>query len=216
VSAACVVTAKAPVAGLVKTRLARRVGPERAAELAAAALLDTLVRCSEVFAPGQRFLALAGEATVLDRDARLATALRGWVVFPQEGAGLGGRIVHAHRHVHAHGHNPVVQVGMDTPQLSAHLLRTVVHLADRGNPVVGPALDGGWWVLATSAPAQADPVGAVPMSTPHTLARTLAALDAAGHRPELAPTLRDVDEVEDAQAVAADAPTTHFARAWAS
>ena len=44
------VMAKAPVPGRVKTRLGARVGMEVAAELAAAALLDTIAACRSAFA----------------------------------------------------------------------------------------------------------------------------------------------------------------------
>ena len=46
------VLAKAPVAGRVKTRLGADVGMAYAADLAAAALLDTLLACTAAFGPG--------------------------------------------------------------------------------------------------------------------------------------------------------------------
>ena len=52
------------------------------------------------------------------------------------------------------------------------------------------------------------------MSTPTTHDDTLAALTTAGLRVATAATLRDVDTAEDADAVAAVAGESHFARAW--
>ena len=53
------------------------------------------------------------------------------------------------------GPGPTVQVGMDTPQLTAADLREVAAAAATGDAVLGPAADGGWWVLALSDPAAA-------------------------------------------------------------
>ena len=62
-AATVLVMAKAPVAGRVKTRLAATVGHQHAAELAHAALVDTLAACELVFPRGRRVVALAGEVS---------------------------------------------------------------------------------------------------------------------------------------------------------
>ena len=82
--------------------------------------------------------------------------------------------------------------------------------------MLGPADDGGWWVLALRDPARAAALVGVPMSTPTTYDDTRAALEAAGLRVGDTATLRDVDTVADADVVAASAPDSRFARAWTS
>lgn len=201
-------TAKAPVAGLAKTRLGAIIGPDAAADLAAAALLDTIEACAISFASCH--LALAGDLDRAERSDEIAAALAGWQVFEQQGDTFGARLAHAHTHVGG----PVVQVGMDTPQLTPVLLAEVVAALGRHDAVLGPAADGGWWVLALRDPARAGVLVDVPMSRPSTYAdtRTLLAL---GNEPVgTVGVLRDVDTVQDAELVAAGAPSTRFARAW--
>lgn len=214
-SASVLVMAKAPVAGQAKTRLAATVGPEAAADLAAAALLDTLDAAARAFPPGRRVLALAGDLGAAARSAELREAAAGWVLVPQSGQGLAERLVHGHRDAHRLAGGPVVQIGTDTPQVDAGLLREVARLAHvHQGPVLGMAPDGGWWVLVTTDPTQAEVLAGVPMSQDDTGLLTAAALAAAGHPPVDGPVLSDVDEAADADVVAAQAPRTRFARRW--
>lgn len=209
------VMAKAPVAGRAKTRLAAAVGDVVAADLAAAALLDTLEACAAAYPEGRRVLALTGDLTAAAREAELRAAAARWLVVPQGGADFAARLVDGHRQAHRLVGGPVLQIGMDTPQADPGLLRRVASLAQEGQrPVLGPAVDGGWWVLVTTHPAQAEVLVDVPMSRSDTGARTAEALERAGHPPVVAPVLRDVDEIEDAHEVAALAPTTRFAQLW--
>ena len=209
------VMAKAPVAGQAKTRLAATVGDAAAADLAAAALLDTLDAGAMAYPAGRRVLALTGDLAAAARSDELREAAAGWLVVRQSGQSFGERLVDGHRQAHRLAGGPVVQVGMDTPQLHAALLRGLADLAhDHGGPVLGPAVDGGWWVLVTTHPGQAAVLSGVPMSRADTGRLTAAALDAAGHTAASGPLLRDVDHVEDADDVAAAAPGTRFARRW--
>lgn len=202
--------AKAPVAGRVKTRLGAFVGMEAAAVMAAAALLDTLQTCRAAF--DECHLALDGDlAGAVHADA-LHEELRTWVVHPQHGSSLGERLAHAHRAVAGPG--PTVQIGMDTPQVTAEDLRDAATAAQDGSAVLGPAVDGGWWVLALADPRAAAGLAAVPMSQTDTYRRTREALVAAGRPVVCARTLRDVDTVADADEVAGELTRGHFLDAW--
>jgi glycosyltransferase A (GT-A) superfamily protein (DUF2064 family) len=215
VSSAVVVLAKAPVPGVAKTRLAAVVGDRRAADLAAAALLDTLELCAEVFTSGFRVVSLAGDLAAASRREELAAALEGWQVIEQRAGGLGERICHALHETHRLTGGPVVLVGMDTPHLQARVLAEVAQtVAATGRPVLGPAADGGWWVLATSDPRQADGLADVPMSRPDTYDRTHEAVCRVARGVVPAPVVRDVDTAADAAWAAAAAPRSRFARAW--
>jgi glycosyltransferase A (GT-A) superfamily protein (DUF2064 family) len=206
------VVAKAPVAGRVKTRLGAEIGMAAAAEIAAAALLDTMAACHAGFGPDACLLSLSGDFADSVRGDELARAAEGWSVARQRGSTFAERLANAHLDVPPGG--PVVQVGMDTPQLTPALLTEVAAATDEHDAVLGPAEDGGWWVLALRRPTAARSLHDVPMSTPTTYDDTRRALVGEGLDVGAARTLRDVDTVADADAVAATVPGSHFARAW--
>lgn len=197
------VMAKAPVPGRVKTRLVPPFSPAEAAELAAAALADTLGVV--------RGLGRARRVLVLDRagapDFRRPA---GFAVVPQRGDGLGARLAAAFGDTACTGVRTLL-VGMDTPQLTGRLLRAAFAGLDRADAVLGLATDGGWWGLGLRDPAHAEVLADVPMSRPTTGAETLRALSARGLQVRALPPLTDVDTVADAVAVAGQAPWTRFA-----
>lgn len=208
------VVAKAPVPGLAKTRLMSVLTAEQAATVAAASLLDTLDAVADT--PAARYVvALTGDlARATGRDA-LRRSLARFTVIDQRGGALGERLAAAH--VDA-GPGPVLQVGMDTPQLSSALLTAAAAALaeDDVDAVLGPAHDGGWWGLGVTEAALAQVLTGVPMSTDETGERTLAALRAAGARVALLEPLGDVDVPDDAAGVAALVPGSRFARAVAA
>ncbi|WP_307828034.1 DUF2064 domain-containing protein [Nocardioides sp. SYSU D00038] len=205
------VLAKAPVPGRVKTRLAVDVGDVAAAEVAAAALVDTIVACTAAFGSRHCHLALDGDLADGLLPDRLTALVTGWRITPQHGDGLDARLAHAH----ASTPGPLVQVGMDTPQATPELLRGAARGLARHDAVLGPADDGGWWVLALRDGTAAAALRGVPMSTPHTHNDTRVALTAAGLDVGTTTRLRDVDTVADAEEVAALVPDSAFGRAWA-
>jgi rSAM/selenodomain-associated transferase 1 len=194
-----VVLAKAPVAGRSKTRLCPPLVPTEAAALAEAALRDTLRAVASV--PGvRRVLALEGEA-----GSWLPPGLE---LVPQCDGGLADRLAAAFAGVGG----PAVLVGMDTPQLTgAQLTHALDVLATPGvDAVLGPAADGGYWTIGLRG-ADDRVFDGVPMSSSRTCVAQRARLDALGMRVVELEELRDVDTIDDAWAVAAEAPRTGFA-----
>ena len=189
---------------------------ERAAELAAAALLDTVEACAAAYGVDGCHLALDGDLAEGMLADELLDATAGWVVHPQRGEGLAERLVHAHTDAAACSGAAVVQVGMDTPQLRVDALLQAADLLLGGpdRAVLGPARDGGWWLLGVTGPSLLRHLAEVPMSTPATGDLTRRALQRAGALVTDIGTLRDVDEVADAQSVADAARWSRFARSW--
>lgn len=200
---AILVVAKAPVAGLAKTRLMPRFGPEGAADLAAAALLDTLAAVSDADVD-VRIVALTGDLTAAQRGDEIASALVGFTVIPQRGAGFSERLVSAHTEAATLAGRPVLQIGMDTPQVTAGHLSDAARLLVDGavDAVFGPATDGGWWALGVSDPSTATVLRDVPMSRADTGALTLAALEGRGASVAALTELTDVDFADDVWSVA--------------
>jgi rSAM/selenodomain-associated transferase 1 len=201
VSAALVVIAKAPVPGRVKTRLCPPCTPAEAADLAAAALRDTL--------DAVRATPAARRVLVLDGPSGPWAA--GLEVVGQRGAGLAARLANAFADVGA----PALMIGMDTPHVTPELLTAGLAALRRRPAVLGPADDGGYWAIGLRRP-DARVFAGVPMSRATTGARQLERLRALGLDVERLPALRDVDDIGDALAVAALAPASRFAAALAA
>ena len=203
------IVAKAPVPGLVKTRLGAVIGVDAAAEMAAAALLDTIEACALADAEGH--LSLAGDLGDAVHGGAIRAALTGWTITPQRGEGFAERLVNAHADA---GSGVVVQIGMDTPQVTPEALTAVAQQLEGYDATLAPATDGGWWALARRDPDVVRHLVDVPMSTGTTFADTLRAIERAGGRVAHGSPMTDVDTVADADHVAALAPDTRFARVW--
>lgn len=200
------IVAKAPVAGLAKTRIGRVRGHDHAAQIASAALLDTLSTAAATGWPV--VVALTGHLADAARHDEIATALAGTRVIEQRGDGFGERLANAHLDADA-GHG-VVQVGMDSPQVTVDDYEQARDALRRRSTVLGPASDGGWWLLGVQHGRDAAVLPHVEMSRPDTAERTIAAL---GGQAELLRTLTDIDTWEDVLAVAAGLPGSHLSRA---
>ena len=197
-----VVIAKETIPGRVKTRLHPAVSLEEAAQLAAAAVADTLAVASVVPA-SRRVLAFDGTIPPVGAD--------GFEVIDQVSGGLDERLAA----IFDRCTGPTVLVGMDTPQLTADLLSPVTtDWPDDVDAWLGFANDGGFWLLALREP-RGDLIRGVPMSRDDTGTIQLDRLLDAGLRVRLLPELVDVDTIEDAREVAASAPSTRFAHTLA-
>ncbi|MFG2483704.1 DUF2064 domain-containing protein [Streptomyces virginiae] len=190
------VIAKAPVAGRVKTRLTPHFTPEQAAELARAALQDTLAAV----------LATPARRRVLVLDGAPGPWLpHGIEVVPQCAGGLDARLAAAF----ARADGPALLIGMDTPQVTPDLLARGLDF-DETDAWFGPAADGGFWALGLAEPDPALLLG-VPMSLPTTGEVQRARLADSGRTVRDLPELCDVDTPADAARVAAAVPDSRFA-----
>ena len=202
-----VIMAKAPVPGEVKTRLCPPLTHDQAAALATAALLDTMeaVRASQA---AHRVLALEGPLG--------SWLLPGFDVVAQRPGDFGAHLAGAIDDAWDRNPLPVLVIGMDTPQVQGPDLDCAAAPLVRGpederfRAVLGPAEDGGYWAIGVRRPV-AGLFDGVPMSTSRTGAAQLERLRALGVSCRLLDSLRDVDEIEDALAVAQLAPATRFA-----
>ncbi|MET7545498.1 DUF2064 domain-containing protein [Streptomyces sp. NPDC005479] len=193
------VIAKEPLPGLVKTRLSPPFTPAEAAQLAEAALSDTL----------RTVLSLPARRRVLVLDGRPGPWLPpGIEVVAQCTGRLDERLAAAFGGCVG----PALLIGMDTPQITTADLTPALSpdAWDGCDAWFGPAADGGFWALGLAAP-DPDLVRGVPMSTPETGAVQRRRLVDAGLTVRDLLPLRDVDTAADAAYVAAAAPHGQFA-----
>ena len=192
---AVLIFVRAPEAGRVKTRLAAEVGAEAA--------LRVYRRLAEHAVAQARALGPRVAVRIHFTPGDAGDAVRGWLeevegtaFLPQADDYLGGRIRAAFDEAFDAGFRRVVIVGSDLPGLSGELLRRAFDLLDAHPAVLGPARDGGYYLLGLKAPLAAI-FQDVPWSTGEVLAATLARMHVLGLRPALLETLGDVDEAAD-------------------
>lgn len=185
------VFAKPPRPGLVKTRLVPSLGEQRAAELAAAFLLDTWTAVGRV-SWATRILATT------DRDVMLPVQDDG-VLWLQGEGDLGARIERILTRA-LQTTDIAIAIGADSPGMPARLLDDArAALADH-DAVIGPTIDGGFYLLGlrTCPPGL---LAGVPWSTAGTCEHTVAALAAHDLRPARLEPWFDVDEITDVERV---------------
>jgi rSAM/selenodomain-associated transferase 1 len=194
------IVAKAPRPGAAKTRLGAALGPAPAAVLALAFLRDTITT-----------VRIAGlEPRIICRDtvetAALQQLLRGTdcTVTSQEGEGLGAALESAFRQGLTGASDAVAVLGADSPTLPPPYLRAAFAHLDRGADVVlGPARDGGYYLLAARAVHPAL-FRAMPWSTSIVAQETLQRCGRAHLRVSLLPTWYDVDDAASLRQLCAD------------
>ena len=195
-SRALAVIAKEPVPGAVKTRLAARLGVGGAARAAAAMLADTVAGMAEVDAEPWVCFAPPEART---RMARLAP---GFGLLVQVEGDLGDRLAGCLAALVGGGADQVVIVGADTPQVPRATYEAAFALLDEVDVVLGPARDGGYYLVGAKAALPELFVG-VPMGTDAVLRETMQRAVRRRLRVGTVPTLRDLDRLEDLQAALA-------------
>ena len=134
-------------------------------------------------------------------------------VIAQEGDGLDERLTAAFTHVFGDDPGrPAVLVGMDTPQVTADDLVAAAALLRTNDAVLGPAPDGGYWLIGLRR-LEPGAITGVPMSADDTFVRQVERLSSCGYRTGFAATFVDVDDAADAREVADLVPGSRFADA---
>jgi rSAM/selenodomain-associated transferase 1 len=182
-----VIFAKAPVAGSVKTRLARDLGVALAARFARQSAAAVLARIGHD-RRWQTIIATTGSAHSGGRFWPPAVA-----ICAQGGGTLGARM---QRIMESLPPGPAVIVGTDIPQLGARHIAEAFRALRNHDAVFGPALDGGYWLIGLRRrPRILSPFTGVRWSSPHALADTLANLE--GRRVFRLAGLADIDDARD-------------------
>ena len=181
-----------PRLGQVKTRLQPFLGVEACLSLHQALLLDTVERTSSLNL--QRFLYLAAcsrteeQAFAEEHGLPLCLALG-----IQSGDGLGERLWKAYEDISTRW-DRVIFVGSDSPTLPTEFIEKASLELERLPVVLGPALDGGYYLIGLSQP-RGDLFSDIDWGTGSVLEQTRAKLDPNEY--SLLPSWYDIDTVED-------------------
>jgi len=198
-----VVFGREPIPGEVKSRLATGIGPEAAARVYATVLEHTLETAQN-----------SGARVVLSLAEEPSGSWARNLVVPvevQRGGDLGDRMDDAFARRFSQGEQRVVIVGSDCPWFRAtHIAKASAELGGVDS-VLGPATDGGYWLVAQRPPGLAM-FARIPWSSPETLARTRKRISALGGTWSELEELVDIDTVEDLELVVADPRTPEILR----
>lgn len=211
---ALIVLAKAPVPGMAKTRLSPPFTLAEAAACAAAALADTVAVARAV--PGVVPLLVHPPGAEDAIRAALGPAmLPAFALPPDATSDVGAAMAWAMARAFAEGTTRVALIGSDLPSLPPAYVTAAFAALDGGADVaLGPAEDGGYYLVATREPRPSLFAG-VAWSTPAVFAQTAARAASLGLTLATLPLWYDIDGATDllrcARDLAADA--AHPARA---
>ena len=201
-STALVIFAKAPIPGEVNTRLCPPLTPDEAATLQGSFVLDMLERSKTAVAklklPLDRYLACAPSSTLV--FFKIMEERQGVTLINQIGDDLGARINQAFETMFSRGYKRVLIVGTDVPTLPLDHYKQALVLLETNDLVLGPALDGGYYLIGLKRMVPDLFIG-IPWSTERVLGMTQEKATTLGLKTALLPPWRDVDTIEDLQAL---------------
>jgi rSAM/selenodomain-associated transferase 1 len=191
------VFARLPELGRVKTRLANDVGAERALAIYNAMLRDLLG--SVGMSTEELEIECLWAPTPNASGAMLRRAFGEHTVAMQTGATLGDRLSMAFsERFFFHRTDQIVAIGVDDPLLPRALIDHAFALLDSVEYVVGPAQDGGYYLIGCRAASYEPEVfQRIEWGTPSVLATTVERIGATGRTMALLPERFDVDTAED-------------------
>jgi uncharacterized protein len=188
---------KMPEAGKVKSRLSSEIGPEKAAEVYAQLLRNTLAQMKAT--NSAKTIALEGN------EALFTEAFGQWTIWPQEGNDLGKRMQLAFERAFQIAYKRVVLIGGDCPEMSAKFLESAFEKLNDNDLVLGPSQDGGYYLIGLK---KTEPRLFENMQWSHDKVFELSIARAAEQNLKVAllPMLRDIDHLADLNAFPSFAP----------
>jgi len=208
------VFARLPERGRVKTRLARDIGDERALVLYEAMLRDTLQSIGGPSADLEIEVMWA-PTSAANGDA-LHRAFGGRPLAMQTGTTLGDRLSMAFsERFFFHRTMKIVAIGVDDPSLDRELLDHAFGLLDSCEWVLGPATDGGYYLIGCRAASfNSEAFMDIDWGTSSVFATTLAKIRDWNATVALLPERRDIDEREDLHAYRSEGEVGAVLREW--
>lgn len=194
---------KYPQPGMVKTRLAATIGPERAARAYARMIEHVLGNVLSVLPDDAFEIVLCCDPFRPLDEYRKLFASYPYSFAPQSGKDLGERLAGTFESL-LRRHGAAVAIGTDCIALQpAHLAEVPARLATGADLVVGPAVDGGYYLIAAKR-FHPELFEGIPWSSDKVLAETYARARALGLKVSELETLPDIDTAEDLAASGLD------------
>jgi uncharacterized protein len=193
-----VIMAKAPRAGVVKTRLAQSLPSPAVIELYRCLLNDTVALAQSLEGVEVAIMCPSSDVEDLSRAAGDAIC-----VVAQMGNGLAAGLASAFAHFAASGRRRIVAFNSDSPHLPPSVLRTAFAALAACDLVVGPTHDGGYYLVGAKASHQGLFTGSA-MGTTNALEALLAHARALELSVRFTDPFYDIDAVADLSQLAAE------------
>jgi rSAM/selenodomain-associated transferase 1 len=195
---AVIMFAKAPRPGHVKTRLASAIGDQRAVQAYSSVGAQIVAEVGANYALSVWYDPPDG----LDE-------MRAWLgdleYSSQPEGDLGARMCHAFEQHFGRGDRPVIAVGADAPGVTAGTVRAAEQALIDADVVLGPALDGGYYLIGLNGP-ESRLFRDIPWGSDDVLQVTLDACKQWHLRVVMLEPLRDLDTADDLEALGLDRP----------
>ncbi len=184
---------KYPQAGKVKTRLAKDVGNQRAAEIyseMSKTIVDNVSGSSEY------------QTAIFFDPPEKENEIRNWIgkkevrFSPQRGETLGDKMSNAFKEVFSSESKRVVIIGTDCPDVTSGTIAQALDSLEEVDVVLGPAADGGYYLLGLNNHVP-EIFGGIEWSTERVLNQTLERIKEKKLSFELLETLKDIDTLDD-------------------
>ncbi len=189
-SSLTLVFARVPAPGHGKSRLASTMGLESAHRIAEFLLRRTLETCAPLHHVHIGY-------TPADAGVAVREWLRpGWKCSAQGAGDLGSRMALAFQDAFARGYSRVMAIGCDCPEMTTHDLRAAEQALWESEVVLGPARDGGYWLLGMRR-FYPELLTEIPWSTNAVFRRTMECAAASGLSVSTLRQLSDIDIESD-------------------
>ena len=191
-----IVMARWPAPGRCKRRLAQELGAARAAQIQARLTVHTLAAARDARQGYGLELVLAVEGLGGLAASRWGQALGADRTVLQGRGALGLRMQRQFQRAARDGASKVVLIGSDLPELEASDLSAAFTSLGHRQGVLGPALDGGYWLIGLRRPVP-ELLAGIAWGSEQVLEQTLAAMARRGLEPELLTRRGDLDWARD-------------------
>ena len=193
--------AKSPVPGRVKTRLMPELSAQQAADVATFLIKRTVQLAVSNWSGSIALHTYPDTEHEVFRDLSDTHGLR---LAAQKQGDLGEKMCSAISELTERG-IPAAVMGCDVPHCPGALLRKAHELLQQGRNIIGPTVDGGYYLIGLQQ-AWPEIFSGIRWGSDHVMQNTLEAAQRCGIRFTLLARLRDIDRFEDLKWVAKDIP----------
>lgn len=186
---ALIIFQKNAILGRVKTRISVDVGDVPAMEIYLELVRHTHLVCKDVDVPKFLFFSdfIPNDTSEFGQEYSFEV---------QEGNDLGSRMANAFQRIFSKGYEEIIILGTDCGELESRILDNAFELLEVNEVVIGPARDGGYYLLGMKQ-LYNDLFVDIPWSSEKVLFLTMEKLENQSISYGLLEILSDVDRIED-------------------